>query len=130
MESLKKYYDDFQVIDPSSSNTESSPEKDQKNLDNEDAYEDSSDNSFSFQPPPRNRKARATIGYKASDGPSNKSGGFFSGVRGFFSKGKKEQKEMKKLKEREPSPDTSTPKRLPKRFAEMVLDYELKIDSG
>ena len=45
-----------------------------------------------------------------------------AGVKSLFSLSKKEEKERKEI-------STST-KKLPKNFANMVLDYELKIDSG
>lgn len=48
--------------------------------------------------------------------------GMFSGVKSFFRISKKEEQMRKK--------DSTETKKLPKNFANKVLDYELKIDSG
>ena len=46
----------------------------------------------------------------------------FAGVKSFFKLSKKEEQQAKIL--------STKSKKLPRNFANMVLDYELKIDSG
>ena len=82
---------------------ESSPDKEDNT--NYDAYENSSSDDDS-------RKKK-----QAKSKP-----GVFSGVKSFFKLSKKEERERKIM--------STKSKKLPKNFANQVLDYELKIDSG
>ena len=87
---------------------ESSPDKEEDQI-NYDQYEDSSGDEDI-----KRRKNK-----KGHDGDGKS---LFSGVKSFFKLSKKEERERKIM--------STKSKKLPKNFANMVLDYELKIDSG
>ena len=112
MDRLKKYVDEFQIVDYSPSNDKEpvivDSEFNGRRIDTEDTYDDSSDDS-------RSKKKKKKD--KEEDGK-----GLFSGMKSFFKISKKEEKERKHF--------STSSKKLPKNFANQVLDYELKIDSG
>ena len=115
-------FEKFQVIDDLKKEfketfpdtPESSPDKEE--YINYDAYENSSSDDES-----RKKKPKKKGNEKKADPDAIKQG-LFSGVKSFFKLSKKEERERKIL--------STKSKKLPKNFANMVLDYELKIDSG
>lgn len=93
---------------------ESSPDKEV----NYDAYE----NSSSDEETRKMKKIKKKSNSQKNDTEAAVKQGLFSGVKSFFKLSKKEERERKIL--------STKSKKLPKNFANMVLDYELKIDSG
>jgi hypothetical protein len=91
---------------------ESSPDKDEQT--NYDEYENSSSDEDTSK-----KKIKKKVNDKKDDGVKQ---GLFSGVKSFFKMSKKEEKFAKIL--------STKSKKLPRNFANQVLDYELKIDSG
>jgi hypothetical protein len=103
MDQVKNYKDVIDLINEPSSPS-NSPDKNEDGDEYENSSSSSDDISFNH---PRERSKTISIN-ETSNGPAQKSGGFFAGMKGFF-RSKKEEKIQKKLK--------SKAKKLPKDFA-------------
>lgn len=126
MEKIKKYYDEFQVIDSIKEGIkEQLPDSPENQKNKQSAYNFQNSRRMDlledFEEPKPKNKGRLKLEENQSPRES-KGGGLFSGMTNFFKKSKKEQKDLKEF--------STSGKRLPKNFANLVLDYELKIDSG
>jgi hypothetical protein len=135
MEKIKGYadkIDDFEVLaylrdefkESFPETPESSP--DEKNQPKRNDYESQSDDDDELSPEKPKKKSKKSKSKDRSKRIQKKDeedkNGMFQGMKSFFRISKKEEQIRKK--------DSTESKKLPKNFANRVLDYELKIDSG